>query len=161
MLFNKSPEPEVTLSYGNWSDDSSIYMGSLNREKMIFSSVLHLPIYRLDTLEDLESFKENFGDILSMNQSYDEVPSFEDATAPYNEDFFEDSSLMVVYVSANSGSYRFGVSEVYCKNGGYSIHVERLNNPEVVTEDMAGWFITVAETDNKLNNCTEFDAILG
>lgn len=159
MLFNKPPEPEVTVSYGNWSDDSSIYFGSLNRKKMIYSSVQHLPIFRLDTLEDLEGFKKQFGDKLSMNQSYNEVPSFEEATSGYDDAFFEDNSLMLVYVPSSSGSLRFGVSEVWCENGGYSIHVETLNNPEAVTDDMAGWFITVAEKDKRLDACTEFDAI--
>lgn len=67
---------------------------------------------------------------------------------------------MLVYVGANSGTYRFGVSSVFCAENSFCIHIEQTNNPEVVTHDMAGWFITVAVPDSMAENCTEFDADL-
>ena len=95
-----------------------------------------------------------------MERGYDEVPSFNDATADYDETFFEENTLMLVYVDANSGTYRFGVDRVFCDGNSFCIHVEQTNDPMVVTDYMAGWFITVVVPDSMVANCTEFDADL-
>ena len=151
---------DIAISYANWTDKSEIYTNALNTDKMTISSVQHLPIYKFDTLEDFEQFKLNFCEVLDMNASHDEIPSFEHTTGDYSETFFEENTLMLVYVSANSGTYRFGVNSVFCDGTSFCIHVEQVNKPEVVTDDMAGWFITVAVPDSMVANCTEFDADL-
>ena len=152
---------DIAISYANWTDRSEIYTNALNTDKMtISSSVRHLPIYKFDTLEDLVQFKLNFDEDLDMNASYDEIPSFEHTTGDYSDTFFEENTLMLVYVGANSGTYRFGVNSVFCDGTSFCIHVEQVNKPELVTCDMAGWFITVAVPDSMVANCTEFDADL-
>ena len=151
---------DIAISRANWADKSEIYTNALNNDKMTISSVQHLPIYKFDTLEDLEQFKLNFDEVLDMNASYDEIQSFEHATGDYSETFFEENTLMLVYVSANSGTYRFGVNSVFCDGTSFCIHVEQVNNPVIVTDDMAGWFITGAVPDSMVANCTEFDADL-
>ena len=151
---------DIAVSYANWTEESKIYSRALNTGKMAVSSVLHLPIYKFDTLEELEQFKLTFGEVLTMDSGYDEVPSFNDVTADYDEAFFDENALMLVYVSANSGSYRFGVNSVFCNGSSFCIHVEQLNDPEVGTADMAGWFITVAVPNSMVANCSEFDADL-
>ena len=151
---------DIAVSYANWTDESEIYFGSLNNEKMAFSSVQHLPIYKFNTLEELEQFKLAFGEALVMDCGYDEIPSFNDITADHDEKFFEENTLMLVYVVGNSGAYRFGVISVFCDGNLFCIHIKQLNDPEAVTEDMAGWFITVAVPDSMVENCTEFDADL-
>ena len=108
-------------------------------------------------LEDLERFKLNFGEILNTDHGYDEVPSFNEAAAKYDEAFFEKNTLLLVYVATNSGSLRFDVSSMYCDDMSLCIHVKQTNNPEVVTEDMAGWFITVSVADDMIEKCDEFD----
>ena len=151
---------EIAVSYANWTEESEIYFGALNKEKMVISSVQHLPIYKFNTSEELEQFKLAFGEVLTMDRGYDEVPSFNDITADYDETFFDENTLLLVYVGANSGTYRFGVSSVFCAENSFCIHIEQTNKPEVVTDDMAGWFITVAVPDSMVENCTEFDADL-
>lgn len=126
---------------------------------MAISSVKHLPIYKFDTMAELENFKHSFGETHDMDSSYSEIPSFNDNTAEYDEAFFEQNTLMLVFVGANSGSYRFGVREVYCSKDAFCINVEQTNSPDIVTEDMAGWFITVAVPDSMIESCTEFDAV--
>ena len=151
---------DIAVSYANWAEASEVYFGALNKDKMSISSVQHLPIYKFDTLEDLEQFKLTFGEVLAMDYGYDEVPSFNDVTAKYDKAFFEENTVMLVYVGANSGTYRFGVNSVFCDGNSFCIHVKQANNPEAVTDDMAGWFVTVAVPDSMVENCTEFDADL-
>ena len=151
---------DIAVSYANWDNEREIYFGALNKDKMVYSSVQHLPIYKFDTLEDLEQFKLTFGEVLAMDNGFNEVPSFNDTTAHYDETFFKENTLMLVYVGASSGSYIFGVNSVFCDGRSFCIHVEQINDPEVATDDMAGWFVTAAVPDNMIANCTEFDADL-
>ncbi len=149
------------VSYANWTGDYSVFLRSLNNDKLMISSVQHLPIYKFDTKSDLDSFKTRFDDILAMDQSYDEVPSFEYITAAYDDNFFSKYSLMLAYIQANSGSYRFGVSDVYCDNQSFCMYIEQLNDPETHTDDMAGWFAVVEVDKEDIANCTSFDAQIG
>ena len=153
-------EFEVTVSYANSTEVSELYAGALNSNKMYQSSIRHLPIYCFDTLNDLEQFKDTFRNVLTMDSGYDEIPSFNDATSQYDNAFFEENSLVLVYVTAGSGSFRFGVQSVGYDEKSFMVHIQQLNNPEVYTMDMAGWFITLAVPDSLLENCSEFDADL-
>ncbi len=150
---------DITVSYANWIEDSAIYFGALNNEKLAISSVHHLPIYKFDTLEELESFKESFG--VDGVGGYDEILSFDEVSERYDEGFFDDNTLLLVYVEASSGSLRFGVREIFCGEDSLCIHVEQTNSPELCTEDMAGWFITAALSDEAAAGLSELDAELG
>lgn len=151
---------ESTVSYANWAEASEIYFGSLNKDKMAISSIKHLPIYRFDTLNDLEQFKQTFGGIFTMDGSWDEVPSFNNATAKYDSAFFEDNSLILVYVSANNSTHRFKVHSIGYDEKSFCVHIAETTNAEAVDTAMAGWFVTVAVSDELIKNCTEFDADL-
>lgn len=149
---------DITVSYANWGELTEIYAKALNTEKMAMSSVIHLPIYKFDTLAELEQFKNDVKDVLSIEQGYDEVPSFNESTAKYDESFFTENTLMLVYVEATSGSYRYGVDSIYHADDNFCIHIKQTNNPEIHSDDMSGWFITVAVPDSMVTDCTVFDA---
>ncbi|MBQ8546150.1 MAG: hypothetical protein IJ437_04335 [Clostridia bacterium] len=151
-------EYEVTVSFANWSNDESIIGGALNKDKINNSDKTHYPIFKMETKENLERFKYYYSDVLSMNETYDEVESFENVTSKYDEAFFETNTLLIVYVDANSGSLRFGVSGVYCDSKSVCVYVENLNNPTIFTDDMVGWFITVAISNSTIYGCQYFDA---
>ena len=157
---------DITVSYANYTGDDRIYTSALNTQKIYtyISSVRHLPVYRFDTLGELERFKENFGNVLTMDRGYNEIPSFREVTAKYDNTFFAENTLMLVYVSASSGSYRYGVESVFCDGQTLSVQVEQTNRSSIgtaaVTCDMAGWFITVAVPDSMAAGCVAFDAAL-
>ena len=151
---------DIAVSYANWGDLNGIYSHALNIDKMTISSVRHLPIYKFDTLIELEQFKNDVKDVLTFDRGYDEVPPFNDVTAEYDAGFFAKNTLLLVYVETNSGSLRFGVDSVYHTDEIFYIHVKQTNLPENGTDDMTGWFITVAVPDSMVANCTEFDADL-
>ena len=156
----ENPIIETTLSYANWSEGSTIYVGGLNRNKMYISIVQHLPIYKFDTLQELERFKEHYGQYHTMDRGYDEVPSFNEVTANYNEAFFADHSLVLVYVGANNSTHRFGVHGIINNDSVFYVQIRETTGAEAVDTAMAGWFITLAVPDEQIKNCTLFDADL-
>ena len=148
---------DIAISYAGWHEGD--FVGGLNAKKMAISSVKHLPIYKFDTLSDITNFKQ-LRDSFTFDQGYDEIPSFNETLAKYDESFFKENSLMVVYVPANSGSYRYGVNSIFCNETAFCVHIEQTNNPEICTQDMSGWFISIAVPDSMIEDCTEFDADL-
>lgn len=150
---------DTTVSYGNWADTPSVSISPLNLSKLQISSVRHLPVYKFDTLDELVRFKQTC-EGFDFDSSYNEVPSFNDATSKYDSAFFENNTLILVYLTATSGSYRYDLHSVYCDGDDLVVHVQKTNDPEDCTCDMAGWFITVALPDSVVKNCTEFDADL-
>ena len=157
------PQYAYTLSYANWSDDIAIEEGALNKEILQNEGGAHLPIFKIETLKELEQFKAKYGNVLSMDQGYDEVLSFEEtlSKAQYDRDsFFWEHTLLIVYVEANSGSLRFCVSDVRVNDKYVCVYVDQANDPEECTDDMAGWFVLVEVENDQIKNCSSFDAIL-
>lgn len=150
---------DINVSYANWADFSQISTGVINIEKLSKSGSTHYPVYKFDTLDELQSFKKRVDGILTLDEGYDEITaSFNEITADYDEAFFAENTLMLVYMESSSCIYRYGVKGVYDHDGTLCIHVCSLNNPDVVDHGMSGWFITVAISDSIVSNFTEFDA---
>ena len=161
---NNNETFESTVSYANWTDSSELYTGALNGPVdptvSITGNAYALPIYRFDTLADLDNFKQTFKTVLTMDSGYDEVPSFNDATAKYDKSFFENNSLMLVYVGANNCTHRFNLATINHSKNRFYVSVQETTNVEAVDTAMAGWFITVTVSDDLLNNIHIYDAEL-
>ena len=150
---------EVASSWVNWSDEEDFYLAALNADKLAVSSVQHLPVFRFETAEDLEGFKERFGDYFAMEHSLDGlIPSFVDITSEMDEAYFEGRTVFVVYASSGSGSYRFGVNSIYMDGESLCIHIEETGHPEVYTCDMSGWFVVVSLEKALVEGVTDIDA---
>ena len=154
---------DVSVFWVNWSENYELYLSALNSGKLTDGEAWHLPIYKFNTADELDNFKNKFADILSFDYGYD-GPSFNEASGEYGDEFFAENTLFIVYVTASSGSFRFGVRDdagsIYCDGNLLCIHAEQLNFPEVFTDDMAGWFICVAVKSSAIEGCGEFDAVL-
>ena len=150
----------ILRAYAGWAENDEIYTRALNTQKMMQSSQKHLPIYRLDTLADIEAFRSTFENYLAFEYSFDEVKSFNDAIEVFaDEAYLKTHSLMVVYIQANSGTYRYGVESIFCDGENFTVKVEQLKQLGEITDDLAGWYIIVVVPDSMIENCTEFDAI--
>lgn len=156
MLLDEAPMV-TKVAYANWTEDSRIFE-CLNAETMYISSVRHLPVYKLDTEEDLQRFKETFKNILTLDYGYNEVPSFNEVTAGYDEEFFAKHTVILAYVTSGSGSFRYGIRDVAIGDSTLCLNVVQTNHPEVGTSDMAGWFVMAEVLDADIANITKFDA---
>ena len=83
------------------------------------------------SMEELNSFYER-------NREQD----ITEACNSYNEEYFRKQNLVVVTLSAGSGSIDYRVSEVVCRDSEYVITIDRIV-PEVMTMDMVEWNIFV------------------
>lgn len=139
--------------------DYSVMTDTLNKDKIDVNDMKHLPVYKIDTEQEMEKFKLMYCDENLIKRSYDELPSFEDATSGYDEEFFENYSLLIVYMTSCSGSLRFDVGDIDFNGDSICVYVEQINNPLVCTDDAPSWFVTVIIEDNKICDCKYFDAV--
>ena len=150
---------DIRITRTGWLEGEQ-FDGCLNHGKLAISSVRHLPLFRFSSLDELDAFKTKFPEGY-FDCTTDGDTSFNEKTSDYDVAFFEKNDLFLVSVSAGSGSYRFDVNGVFNDGQYFCIYVNQTNNPEDVTDDMAGWFITVAVPKSATENCTSFDAIMG
>ena len=150
---------DIVISHASRADLGAIYSGALNEETMMFSSVLHLPIYKFDSLEELEQFKAAFGDSLGMDGKYDGALSFNEATSGRDEAFFEENSLMLVYVDVSNKASDLEVSSIFCDGNTFCIHIMPRNGSKSTTDGADSYrLITVAVPKSMINDCIKFDA---
>ncbi len=148
------------ITYANWTENSGILTSCLNAWTMVISSVRHLPVFKFDTKEDLDLFREQFEDVLTFDHGYDEVPSFDEIVSEYDDAFFAEHTVILAYVTAGSGSLRFGIRDVFCEGNTLCLNVMQTNHPESGTDDMASWFMMAEVLDKELESITAYDAVL-
>lgn len=155
--------PDTTVSEVGTFGMEKLYSAALNADQMTISSVVHFPIYKFDTLEELTQFKDSLENPERLSISlykYDGIPSFNEATEQYDETFFSENALLLVYVGASSGTYRFAVDAITGDGTGLCVYIAETTHAEIVTDDTSGWFITVAIPDSAAAGYSEFDAVL-
>ena len=152
-----------TIAYVGWSEDPTLYGSALNSDLLQSEPGEHLPIFKIDTLAELEQFKATFETIFDLDQGYDTVLSCNAAMSKAQWDreiFYEKNSLLIIYIPAESGSFRYAIQEVKTTDTSICIHVMQANNPDVITDDMAGWFLLAEVEDEEIQKYTSFDAVL-
>lgn len=152
---------DVELSFANWTDEDKIRQEALNAEKIMQGNAYCLPIYKFETVEELEQFKTDFAEVLTMDSGWDEIPSFNEVSAKYDKEFFEETTVFLVYIGATNSTYRFGLNSIGWDDKSLYIQVEETTGAEFVDCAMAGWFLTVAVSKESVADCTVFDAVMG
>jgi hypothetical protein len=136
-----------------WTHGGEFFENALNSEKLNSKYAKSMPIYRVDTKEELDTFKESYNDRLHIGSDDEEL------IAKYDDKFFKENSLLIVYVESGSGSIEYAFDSMSFTNDSVCVHIVTTNDPRFGTCDMAGWIITVAVPDSILKNCTSFDAV--
>ena len=169
MLPSIGPEQVIdeqfsnAIAYVGWTEDERIYTGAVNKELLQSGDGEHLPVFLIDTPEDLAAFKSQYQDVFAMDQGHNDIRSLEQALAQTQWDraaFYEEHTLMLVYIPANSSTYRYGIQRVDTSDTSLTVRVEVKNNPNTVSDDMAGWMLLVLVDDEEIAKYTQIDAIL-
>lgn len=152
-----------TVSYagGSSSDLNGILQEALNKDTFSVSSEPHLPVLKFDTREELEAFMWKYGNLATTSaDGWVEVPSFQTVSLRYDEAFFEDHTLVLVYVPCGNCTHRFDVHRLYRSDSSFYIHVQETTGADVVADMEACWFIAVELYDTMAESITSYDAVL-
>ena len=151
-----------TIAYVGWTDDERIYENALNKDILQGRDGVHLPVYKMDTLEEFEQFKSDYSDVFTMNQGRDRYLSFDDTVARVQwntEAFYKDYTMLAVYIPAMDGTLRFHVADVQTKNERFDIYVGQ-GHADLVSDEMAGWLIMMEVKDEEMQEYKYFNAFL-
>ena len=114
--------------------------------KTSYVSGMNGQTYVIESREELEEYlnanKKQYGLGHREKVYSDSTIGFEDAIEDYDEEWFKDHNIVLVLLTANSGSIRFKATNVNINEGKMDISFTQ-KAPEMVTCDMAGWHIIV------------------
>lgn len=156
----ESEEENFFVSPANSYFGKELYEAALNSEKTDEDGVQHLPVFKMETKGELDAFRASFGDSLAREGEEGKGPGFSEVVKRYDDAFFEKNALFIVYVTPDSGSYRYGVEKIVSEGEELSVSVVQTNRPQAVTMDLVGWLITVEEEKDVLAGKNSFDATL-
>ena len=72
----------------------------------------------------------------------DTTTGFEDAIVEYDEEWFKDHNIVLILLTANSGSIRYKANNINIEDGTMTVSFNKIA-PDMVTCDMAGWHIII------------------
>ena len=150
---------ETMVSYANWAEAPEFYANALNAS-LLEDATMHYPICKFETSAELKNFKATYKNTFTMEHGWDEVPAFNEVTARYTPSFFEENSLLLVYVGVGNSTYRFTVDRVEYNDSYFCVYIKEKTNAETTDMAMAGWFITMAVPKACIASCDTYDAVL-
>jgi len=151
---------ETGVAWANYPTDLTWpYVNSFCVLKPLPFSINRIPIYRIDSKEQLEQFKLEIDGALDIDADWNDVPSFNKAVAQYSEGFFEKNTLFILYKSDASTTPQYRIDNVTREGKKLNIDVLRISRRG---EDRlaAGWYLLLAVKREDVAGCEEFSIIV-
>ena len=130
------------------SDESRVY------EKAVSDGNKLPVVYKFDTREELDSFKSEYDDLFHFKNP--SVCGFNEATVKYDDAFFENNTLIVIYLESPSYADEYTVGEIY--NDLSTVRIQYVLTDLGWDQGMGGKFITVAMPDAMMKNVNTYIA---
>ncbi len=119
---------------------------------------LTYPAIGIKNAQEMDSFLSLARGYFSLSASMPGKETFNTAIAKYDEAFFEEKGLVIVYIPSESTSINYKLADATLS--GEELHVTLVENrPEgELTQAMAGWFMTVEIPQEILSQANYFSA---
>lgn len=121
-----------------------------------------IPIYKFDGIDDVEQFKSTYNGMVGMYGSSEKPSDFYLAMEKYDETYFENNSLLVVYYAASTVSYKHYIKSIDLDSNSVFIHVQQKwcnpYPPHYHLDEYGQYYAIVEFTKAELADCTRFDA---
>ena len=142
-------------------DPVTVWVNYTENEKMFsegsaISNEGSLPGFVIKSRGELEEFYMNFRDILTLDYNGGEA-DFAAIMNDYDDSFFRDNYLVMVYNIASSGSFRYSFDKAEISDRKLTLRIKQINDPEVYTCDMSGWLTLVPFTREQLKDVDTYD----
>lgn len=154
---------EVVKTWAGLKEGASIqtlYEGACNRGFLSFSVIWCAPTFRLDTKEELDGFVSDYQEVLQLDTEKHGLPAFSEATEKYDDEFFSDNSLVVVYIHVGKDDTcgytvdHIGKDKYDQPNVGNCWVVDILRSPmdNPVKEEEMGFLFVISVSDEELKS---------
>ena len=126
-------------------------------ENLFQNSILSLPAILIEDKDKLDEFAEKMSSVMDFDKSYPELASFNNIVKAYDDQFFSESSLIFVGVTAPTSDYRHTVEFLSKSEGVVSIGISEIN-PEAGDTVKEGWLIAISVSKEATSDITEINA---
>lgn len=128
--------------------------------KASLSSVLALPTVRILSLEELERFKNELSVTMDFDNTYEDTYSFNEIIGYYDEKYFEENSLILVYGSTSTSAARLNIKKAAVSENTLVLQVEYSNTEGEWDTEIQGWLLCVGVAKKDIKDVTCIDAPL-
>ena len=140
-------------------EDDKFLEDAINKDWLLVSSCLSYPVLKIDSTSQLDAFVEDYVDILPFNVSYNAgEPSLGECIGKYYEGYFEENTLLMVYVGTTVSNNLFYAADVYIDGSNLNIGIASENELNTGDSAMSGYLILVELSKEAVKACTNFNA---
>ena len=159
MGCNKASQPPKVIFVDGYADAKT--------QELLFGKAVKdhdLPIICIDNMAAMDEFnqtaREQCYTVEGTNGEPVELPTvnpYNEAVAPYTEDFFKEKSLIVTYIWVNANPAEFEVSNISISDGKLTVLVDAFGFGVNAASTESFIFIEIPKSD--LEGVTEFSAM--
>ena len=128
-------------------------MASENREKMVQSAIQHEPIVKVTSRAQLDSLRDDLAGELDLESDFD------DAIVKYDDSFFEQNTLFVIYTVAFQKGHSYMIDHVRRTGSALSAALVLMDQEDARTV-YSGWMILLAISNDQLLGVEEYSAFI-
>ena len=150
----ETPYDEQIIEVGYSSDAfEKMVMASENREKMVQSAIQHEPIVKVTSRAQLDSLRDDLAGELDLESDFD------DAIVKYDDSFFEQNTLFVIYTVAFQKGHSYMIDHVRRTGSALSAALVLMDQEDARTV-YSGWMILLAISNDQLLGVEEYSAFI-
>lgn len=146
------------LSPVGFSDEAFFQMFGMDPENTgspAVSAIRFLPVIRLESMEELDTFFREMETELSFDQTAPGLVSFSEAIQEYDQSFFESNDLFLVYAIDGTEECLPGMAYLRRREDTMSVGISCSQQSAGGGE---GWLVSIAVARSELEGITSFDA---
>jgi hypothetical protein len=141
-LKKQAAQSETKFCWVGWTDADIWSSVALNSAALHEDNVL--PVMQVDSVDELNNFRTHLtANGLTADGTYDEMPSFDAAVTLYDDDFFADKTLLLVYITESSGSIRHRFIGFGKDGSATVVQMQSVSGGDTLSTDMAGWLALI------------------
>ncbi len=151
---------DCRMAYAGKSSSNDVFDGALNEHNKSMSDSVHLPVFKFDSVKDIEEFKNRYKNTFEFSKSNGNLKSFNEAMKDYDDEFFALKTVIAVYVGSESKSAKYKIKQFEINGKSLCIRVDRINAKNN-DNDSVGYWLLVELDKAYAAKYDEFDAALG
>lgn len=145
------------MSYSMF-DENKIKLSAINADKMNDEEVTHLPVFKFDTAEEFNAFLSEFDK--EFDSGYSNADDFREKMKEYDDAYFEDKSVILVYFKTGSSNVSYNVESVYFDGETFCLNFRQSTSGDGGLAVMSSWMTAVGVEKSFTADCSYYDAVI-
>lgn len=152
------PTYDAYISWVGYTEDDVLAGSVVNGDQLADEGAIPLMVVNNGAEADaLVTTLTNAG--LTADGRYNDSTPLQTVLKKFDDDFYSESALLVVYLTESSGSIRHRVGSITAEDGRLAVSIVASSPSNPITDDMAGWLIVIPYAKVNLEGVTSYEAL--